>query len=232
MRYWPGRAAGSGDPSGSSSRIGDHRVALVGDLRDRQRPKARPGGRGAGCREPCVSAPRFLSQERSERRLPARTEGGDPQRPHQLLAFVPGQIQQRVHFGDRHLLRTGGELDDLVARLHLALFEHPEVEARTAVGDQQGGNLRVVHADPDPVAGHPRLGHLEGRGADPIAVPDAHLGVGEAFDGEVLAELPVREVVSSELAFPVPVGVDLVDEHRPLLAAVSRRGHPGRPRPR
>ena len=31
---------------------------------------------------------------------------------------------------------------------------------------------------------------------------------------------PYDEVVSSELALPVPIRVDLVDEHRPLLAAV------------
>ena len=39
--------------------------------------------------------------------------------------------------------------------------------------------------------------------------------------GEVLAELSVDEVASSELAFPVAVGVDLVDEDGALLAAVA-----------
>ena len=43
----------------------------------------------------------------------------------------------------------------------------------------------------------------------------------QPFDREVLAELAVDEVVASELAFPVPIGVDLVDEHGPLLAAVA-----------
>ena len=55
---------------------------------------------------------------------------------------------------------------------------------------------------------------------DPVAVADADLVVAEPFDGEVLAELPVDEVVASKLVFPVPVGVHLVDEHGPLLAAV------------
>ena len=45
----------------------------------------------------------------------------------------------------------------------------------------------------------------------------------ESFDGEVLAELSVDEVVSSELAFPVTIGIDLVNEHRTLLAAVPRQ---------
>ena len=42
----------------------------------------------------------------------------------------------------------------------------------------------------------------------------------QALDREVLAELAVDEVVSSELAFPVAVGVELVDEHGTLLATM------------
>jgi hypothetical protein len=46
--------------------------------------------------------------------------------------------------------------------------------------------------------------------------------VAQPFHREVLAELPVHEVASSEFALPVAIGLDLVDEHRPLLAAVPR----------
>ena len=60
------------------------------------------------------------------------------------------------------------------------------------------------------------------RGADPVAVADADLVVAQPLDREVLSELPVHEVASSELALPVAIGIDLVDEHRPLLAAVPR----------
>ena len=42
----------------------------------------------------------------------------------------------------------------------------------------------------------------------------------QPLDGEVLAELPVDEIVAFELALPVAIGVELVDEHRALLAAV------------
>ena len=59
-------------------------------------------------------------------------------------------------------------------------------------------------------------------GADPVAVADADLVVAEPLDREVLAELSVDEVVSSELALPVAVRVDLVDEDGALLAAVPR----------
>src|ERR1700722_10706020 len=81
------------------------------------------------------------------------------------------------------------------------------------VGDQQRGNPWIIHADTDPVPGDARLRSLEGRAADLVAIADAHLVVAESFHGEVLAELSVDEVVSSQFAFPMPVGVHLVNEH-------------------
>ncbi len=43
---------------------------------------------------------------------------------------------------------------------------------------------------------------------------------GQAADREVLAELAVAEVVAAQLLLPVLVRLDLVHEHRTLLAAV------------
>src|SRR3954466_3320172 len=198
----------------------DHRVALVGDRRGRQRPKAEPGGRRAGGREAGVAASGLLIEQSSERGLPPRTESGNPERSEQFLSPVPGEVQQPVDFGDRHLLGSRSQLDDLVSRLHLTFVKYTEVEPGAAVGDEESGNPLIVHADAYAVAGHPRLGHLERRRADPIAVADAHLVVGESFYGEVLAELSVDEVVAPQLALPVPVRVDLVDEHGTLFTAM------------
>ena len=100
----------------------------------------------------------------------------------------------------------------------------------------RGSSMRM----PDPVARDAWLGDLEHGVADPVAVADADLVVGEALDGEVLAELPVHEVVAAELALPVAVGVELVDEDGALLAAVAgeialavavdvQPAHPARP---
>jgi hypothetical protein len=102
----------------------------------------------------------------------------------------------------------------------LALFEHAEVEAWAMMRNEQRGNPRVVHPDPDAVTGDAGLRDLEGGGADLVAVADADLVVTEPFDGEVLAELSVDEVVAAELALPVPIRVDLVNEYRALLPAV------------
>jgi hypothetical protein len=67
------------------------------------------------------------------------------------------------------------------------------------------------------------LRYLEGSGADLVAVADADLVVTKSFNGEVLAELSVDEVALAKLAFPIAIGVELVDEHGALLAAVPAR---------
>src|SRR4051812_4047114 len=86
--------------------------------------------------------------------------------------------------------------------------------------DEQRRNAGVIHSDPHAVTGDPGLADLEERASDLIAVTDAHLVVGESFDGEVLGELPVHEVASAKLALPIPVRLDLVDEHRTHLASM------------
>ena len=76
--------------------------------------------------------------------------------------------------------------------------EHAEVEPRTVVGDQQRRQPRLRHPHGDPEAGHPRLRHLDLGLADPVAVADADLVVGEPVDGEVLPEGAELEVVAPE----------------------------------
>ena len=95
---------------------------------------------------------------------------------------------------------------------------------------QQRGQLGLAEPHADPVAGDAGLGNLELRLADAVPVADADLVVGQAVDGQVLTELSIGQVVAPEVLAPVLVGLDLVDEHGPLLAAVARRGRPGRRR--
>ena len=104
----------------------------------------------------------------------------------------------------------------------VSLLEDAEVEAGSAVGDEERGHAGLVEADAHPVAGHPRLGDLEGCRTDPVPVADAHLVVAETVHGEVLAELSVDEVVRGRRnSLPVPIRLELVDVHRPLFPAVS-----------
>ena len=131
------------------------------------------------------------------------------------------EVEQRIGFGNAHPLGTRRNLDDLLARLDLTLFDHAEVETGPAVGNEQRSHPGLVHPDADAVARHTRLRYLEYCAPDPIAVPDAHLGIGQAVDGEVLAELAANEVIPPKLAFPVAITIDLVDKDRPLFAAMA-----------
>jgi hypothetical protein len=130
---------------------------------------------------------------------------------------LPGQIEQRVNVGDGHALGTGQDLDDLVAGFDLALLENAKIKARSVMRHDERRHLRLVHPDAEPVAGDARL---EQRASDPITVADAHLCVGQAVDREILAELPVSEVVAAKLSLPIAVGINLINKYRAVLAAV------------
>ncbi len=136
---------------------------------------------------------------------------------------MTGHVEQRVDLEDGHALGAGRDLHDLIAGFDFAFLQHTEIEARSAVRDQQRGHPRLVHSDAHPVTGDARLRDLEHSAADPVMVSDAHLCVRQALDGEVLPELPVGEVLSTQLILPVAIGVDLIDEHGPVLAAVARQ---------
>ncbi len=134
-----------------------------------------------------------------------------------------GLIEQRVDLDDGHAFRPCRDLHDLVAGRDLALFQDTEIETGSALFDQQRGHPWLVHANADPITGDARLRHLEQCASDPIAISDAHRLVRQALDGEVLPELPIGEVMSTELFLPIPVRVDLINEDGPVLAAVTRQ---------
>ena len=103
---------------------------VIAVTRSRRNP-AHAGG-GLVTDSPALPLP-GCSSSSPERGLPAGAQGRDPERSEQLLARVPGEVEQRVRFGDRHLFGTGGHLDDFVSGLYLALVQHTEVEARAVV---------------------------------------------------------------------------------------------------
>ena len=176
---------------------------------------------GSVARAPGIGGALGGGEQFAEGSLPAGAQGGDLQGAAQRARVVAGQVEQRVGVGHAQRAGTGPGLDDLVAGLDVPLADHAHVEAGPVVADQQRGQVGLAEAQPDPVAGDPGLGDLELRLADPVPVPDAHLVVGQAVDGEVLPELAVHEVVAPEVLLPVLVGLDLVDQYGPLLAAVS-----------
>ena len=132
-----------------------------------------------------------------------------------------GQIEQRVDLGDGQLVAPATRALDHVARSDPTFADDSEVEARAVMGDKQIRHLGLAEPHAHPEARHPRLGYLELRLADAVAVADADLVVAEAGDGEVLAEHPRHQIVTVEVAPPMVVGLGLVDHHGPLFAAVA-----------
>ena len=53
-----------------------------------------------------------------------------------------------------------------------------------------------------------------------MLVADADLLIGQALNGKILPKLSEDEVVATELALPVMIGLYLVDEDRSLLSSV------------
>jgi hypothetical protein len=86
----------------------------------------------------------------------------------------------------------------------------PVVFGHSHARERPAPTSRLVHRNADPVAGDTRLGHFEQTGPDPVAIANAHLVVGEALDGEVLAELPKGEVASPEPILPIAIGGNLI----------------------
>jgi hypothetical protein len=63
------------------------------------------------------------------------------------------------------------------------------------------------------------LSDLDDRLTDLIPIADSDVVIGESLHGEVLAKLPVSEVVAVQLSLPVAIGLDLVHEHGSVLPA-------------
>jgi hypothetical protein len=56
---------------------------------------------------------------------------------------------------------------------------------------------------------------------DPVTISDTHNVVGQPFDGEVLAKLPVDEAGPFQLLLPIVIRFDLIDEDGALLTAMA-----------
>ena len=132
-----------------------------------------------------------------------------------------GRIEERVDLCDGHSLLPLSHLHDFVAGADLAFLQHAQVEPRPSARCQQCRHPGLVHSNADAIAGDARLRDLKQRAADLIPVADAHGIVGQSFDGEVLAELSVDEVIPAQLLLPVTIRFDLIDEDGAMLTPVT-----------
>ena len=118
---------------------------------------------------------------------------------------MPGQVEQRVDLGDRNLLGSVADLDDLLTCLDFAFGNDPAVETGSSVRHQQRSHSGLSDAHACAIAGDTGLGYLEDRLPDPVSVPDADLIVGQPFDGQILAQKPGHQVIAMKFVGPVTV---------------------------
>jgi hypothetical protein len=71
------------------------------------------------------------------------------------------------------------------------------------VWDQQRGRPWLAHPDADAVTRDPRLADLQQGRTNAVTVTDADLVIRKSRDREVLAELPVSEIVAADELLPV-----------------------------
>ncbi len=154
-------------------------------------------------------------------RLPARAERRNSDCAAQGFERVLRRIKQGIDLGDRHALGAVRELLDAIAGADFAFLYDAEIKAGPVVRNQQRGISGCSSLMPTPVAGVAWLADLDDGAADPEAIADADLVIGEALHCEVLAENPGHEIRPPKIVRPVAVGVELVDHDRTLLAAMA-----------
>jgi hypothetical protein len=82
-------------------------------------------------------------------------------------------------------------------------------------------HTRFIHADADAVAGYSRLCHFKYRVTNAVLIANAYLVVRESLNCEVFSELAEDEVTAREDAFPVMIGVHLINKNGALLPTVT-----------
>jgi hypothetical protein len=134
---------------------------------------------------------------------------------HWLRTFNTGQLETVrtwLHALPAELVATDASLS--AARVLLALDTGRLEEVSAAVDTAQASgppDTRLMFES----------GKNRGRRCSALGAYPAASG-GQAAHGEVLPELAIGEVVAAQLLLPVPVRLDLVHEHRPVLPAVPR----------
>jgi hypothetical protein len=89
------------------------------------------------------------------------------------------------------------------------------------MGYHQGWHPRLIHADTESVARYSRLRHFKYGIPNAVSIADADFVIGKSVNCEVFSELAEDKVVPSEKAFPVVIGVRLINKNGALLSAMA-----------
>jgi hypothetical protein len=131
------------------------------------------------------------------------------------------QIQEGVNLGHGDSLWTVGDFYNLVARPNPSFLQDAKVKSWSVMFYEQGCHPRFIHANAHAVARYARLCHFEYRIANAVAIANRDLVIRKLLNSEVLSELAEDEVVTSEKAFPVVIGIHLINKNGALLPTMT-----------
>ena len=131
------------------------------------------------------------------------------------------QIQEGVNVGHADSLWTVSKFYNVIARPNFSFLQHTKVESWSVMCDEQGCHPRFIHADTDAVAGYARLCHFKYRVAYAVPIANADLVIRKSLNREVFSEPAEDEVITSEKALPVVIGVRLIKKNGTLLPAMT-----------
>jgi len=131
------------------------------------------------------------------------------------------QIEEGINIGHADSLWTVSNFYNVVARPNFSFLQHAKVESWSVMCHEQGCHPWFIHADTDAVARHAWLRYFKYRTTDAVSIADADLVIKKSLNREVLSELPVDEVITSEKMFPVVIGVHLINKNGALLSTMT-----------
>jgi hypothetical protein len=131
------------------------------------------------------------------------------------------QIQEGVNLGHTDSLWTVSNFHNVIACTNFAFLQHAKVKPRSSMCNEQRRHTRLVHADADAVARHAWLRYFKYGTTDAVSIADADVVIKKSLDSEVFSELAENEVITSEEAFPVVIGVHLINENGAMLPTMT-----------
>ncbi len=204
---------------------GSYAIAFLMDTRDAHLSKTGPCWRLFLIREPRISHRSFgaqvLLEHCLERTLPTLAKCGNLQHSFQLLAGMSWQIEEGVNVGHTDSLWTVSNSYNVVARPNFSFLQHAKVESWSVMCYEQGWHPRFIHANADAVARYAGLRYFKYRTTDAVAIANADLVIRKPLNSEVFSELSWDKVITPEKAFPVVIGIHLINKNGAMLPAVA-----------
>ena len=131
------------------------------------------------------------------------------------------QIQEGVNLGHTDSLWTVSNFYNVIACTNFSLLQHAKVESWSVMCYEQGCHPRFIHANTDAVARYARLCRFEYRVTNAVAIANADLVISKSLNSKVFSELAEDKVITSEKAFPVVIGLHLINKNGALLPTMT-----------